>query len=160
MMSLFEALESSPMAIFLAESSWAFPTVESLHVLFLVLVVGSIAVVDLRLLGLASAHRRVTDVSRDVLPVTWGSFALAVVTGLLLFSSNATKYAENGPFRIKMILLLLAGVNMLTFHFLTYRKVAQWDHARTPPVAARIAGGLSLCFWFLVVVFGRWIGFT
>ena len=59
-----------------------------------------------------------------------------------------------------MLLLLLAGVNMLTFHFLTYRNIADWDVDRTPPAGARLAGGLSLLFWIGVVIFGRWIGFT
>ena len=113
--SLFESLEMTPVALFVAESSWAFPTIESLHVLFIVLVVGSIAVVDLRLLGLASVNRSVTNVSADVLPITWISFGLAAVTGLLIFCSRATDYAENWPFRIiappsgKKILVVGAG---------------------------------------------------
>lgn len=160
MMSLFEPIQALPLARYIAESSWAFPTIETVHVLFLVLVVGTISIVDLRLLGWASAARPVSDVVRDVLPITWASFGLSLVSGLLLFISNATTYVENWPFRIKMLLLLLAGVNMLTFHFLTYRNIAQWDLDRTPPPAARLAGALSLLFWIAVVIFGRWIGFT
>ena len=160
LMSFCEWLQGTPLALFIAESSWAFPTVESVHVLAIVLVVGSISVVDLRLLGIASANRPVSDVSNDVLPVTWACFAIAAVTGLLLFVSKATSYIENWPFRIKMILLVLAGLNMLAFHFLTYREVSGWDHARRPPPAARTAGALSLLFWIGVVAFGRWIGFT
>lgn len=160
LMSLFESIQNSALAIFVAESSWAFPTIESIHVLFLVLVVGTISIVDLRLLGWNSTGRPVMDVVRDVLPMTWASFAIALVSGLLLFISNATQYAANWPFRIKLGLLALAGINMLAFHFLSLRNVSVWGTDRTPPKVARLAGGLSLSFWIGVVVCGRWIGFT
>jgi hypothetical protein len=77
-----------------------------------------------------------------------------------MFSSKATEYLLNWPFRIKMALLALAGLNMLFFHVMTYRSVHEWDDAHRAPAAARFAGALSLAFWIGVVVFGRWIGFT
>jgi len=144
-------LEATPLGVFIAQSPWAFPTVESIHVFALVVVVGTIAIVDLRLLGI---------VSDDVLAITWTFFVLAAVTGGLMFSSKATHYLDNGPFRIKMLLLALAGANMLIFHFGTYATVARWDGEARTPSAARLAGALSLAFWIGVVVFGRWIGFT
>ncbi len=153
-------LENTPLGMFIAGSTWAFPTIESIHVLFLVIVVGTIAIVDLRLLGVASRNRSVSQLSNDVLPITWVAFVCALITGGLMFSSKATHYLANWPFRIKMILLMLAGLNMLAFHFLTYRDVKRWDDAVITPAAARLAGLLSLTFWIGVVVFGRWIGFT
>jgi hypothetical protein len=146
--------------MFMSGSTWAFPTAESIHVFFLVLVVGTIAIVDLRLLGVASRNRSVSQLSNDVLPITWTAFCGAVITGSLLFSSRATHYLVNWPFRIKICLLLLAGLNMLIFHFMTYRNVRRWDNDTVTPSAARVAGGLSLLFWIGVVVFGRWVGFT
>jgi hypothetical protein len=95
-----------------------------------------------------------------VLPVTWGAFLGALISGLLLFSSKATHYLADAPFRFKMICLALAGLNMLIFHFLTYSDVQKWDDEVVTPKAARIAGLLSLIFWIGVVAFGRWIGFT
>ena len=153
-------LENTSLGMFISGSAWAFPTIESIHVFFLVIVVGTIAIVDLRLLGVASRNRSVEQLSNDVLPLTWGAFVGALVTGSLLFSSKATHYLANWPFRIKMVLLMLAGVNMLIFHFMTYRDVKRWDNDPVTPQAARIAGLLSLTFWIGVVVFGRWIGFT
>lgn len=154
------AIENTGFATAIRESAVLFPAIESLHVIALTLVVGSIWIVDLRLLGLASKNRSVAELTKDVLPWTWGSFALAAITGLLLFASVATRYYENVPFRIKLILLALAGLNMLLFHSTTYRRVAEWDRAATPPPAARIAGGVSIVFWVAIVAFGRWIGFT
>ncbi len=158
--SLCEWLQNSAVGSFVSASTWAFPTIETVHVLALVIVVGSIAIVDLRLLSVASRNRSVSQLSNDVLPITWTSFCLAVVTGGLMFSSKATEYLGNWPFRIKMGLLALAGLNMLLFHVMTYRSVHHWDDAHRAPTAARLAGALSLAFWIGVVVFGRWIGFT
>ena len=77
----------------------------------------------------------------------------------LLFIAGATNYTSNAPFLIKMGLLVLAGINMLYFQFVTFRSVAQWDNGRPIP-AARAAGALSLVLWCLVIGFGRWIGFV
>lgn len=158
--SFCEWLENTPLGTFISGSTWAFPTIETIHVFALVIVVGTIAIVDLRLLSVASRNRSVSQLSNDVLPITWTSFCLAALTGFLLFSSKATHYLANWPFRIKMVLLALAGLNMLYFHFMTYRTVHKWDDAARAPSAARAAGAMSLAFWIGVVVFGRWIGFT
>ena len=158
--AIFAALQSTPMAVAIAESDTLFPTIETVHVFALTLVIGSIAMLDLRLLQVSSRDISVTQLSKEVLPWTWCCFLLAACTGFLMFSSKAVKYSENFPFRAKMVMLLLAGANMLLFHFLTYRTVRDWDdHPRTPPMA-KLAGGLSLLFWICVVAFGRWVGFT
>jgi hypothetical protein len=158
--TLLQALYETPLAAQIRENEFAFPCIESAHVLAITLVVGSIAIVDLRLLGLTSRDRRVSRLSAEVLPVTWAAFAVAAVTGLLLFSSNAPKYLENPYFRGKLVLLALAGLNMLVFQFVGQRDLATWDGAAVPPARARIAAALSLVLWALVVACGRWIGFT
>jgi len=156
---LMHSLEHQSFALAIAESTWLFPIFETLHVLALTLVVGSVAMMDLRLLGIGSRDRSVTELTRSVLPWTWSAFAVAAICGLLLFSSKAATYYVNTPFRIKMVCLLLAAVNMLVFHFVTERNVASWDNGRTPP-AARAAGVISLVLWVVIVATGRWIGFT
>lgn len=159
-LEICEWLTNTSLGTAIRESATLFPIIESIHVIALTFVVGSIWIVDLRLLGVASRNRGVTALTNEILPWTWGSFVLATVTGLLLFCSNAVHYYENVPFRVKVVLLALAGLNMALFHSTTYRGVASWDTAAKPPAAARIAGGASIALWVGVVAFGRWIGFT
>ena len=158
-MGVFSWLENTQIATAIRESTWLFPTIETVHVFAIVLVVGTVMIVDLRLLHVSSRDRSVTELTREVLPWTWAAFALAALSGGLLFTSSALKYVNNLPFRFKMALLLLAGVNMLVFHRLTSRSIAGWDRS-VPPTQARVAGGLSLLLWFGVISLGRWIGFT
>jgi len=157
---LLQELHDTPLADTIRANALAFPWLESIHVLAITLVLGSIAVVDLRLLGLASVNRPVSTLIRQVLPITWIAFAIALATGGAMFASNAVAYANNLPFQMKMLLLLLAGLNMLFFHLVTYRSVAHWNEARQTPLAARCAGGVSVLVWIGIVAFGRWIGFT
>lgn len=158
--TLLAWLYATPIATAVRESSFLFPTVETVHVLAITLVVGSISIVDLRLLGVASRGRAVTEVTAEILPLTWCAFAVAVVSGSLLFSSQAIKYVDNLAFELKMALLLLAGLNMVVFHQLTQRDIAAWDRAERPPLGPRLAGGISLALWIAIVFCGRVIGFT
>lgn len=156
----FQWLYDLPIADLIRSNELAFPSLESVHVLAITLVLGSIAVADLRLLGIASVKRPVTQLLHEVLPVTWVAFGVALVTGSLLFTSNAVEYVHNKPFQFKMIMMVLAGLNMLVFQLVTFRTVGTWDAAPRTPPAARFAGAASLVCWVAVVAFGRWIGFT
>jgi hypothetical protein len=158
--ALWQGLEASPIGDFVATNEWAFPTIESIHVIAIVIVVGSIAVMDLRLVGLASRSTAVTRMSRDTLPWTWGAFVIAAITGALLFVSRATSYVVNPWFLGKLVLLVLAGVNMGVFHIVTWRNVGSWDANSPLPPGAKLAGIVSLLLWVLVIFFGRAIGFT
>lgn len=151
-------LESLPWATAIRESPWMFPTAETVHVLALVIVIGSIFTVDIWLLGVRPAARSFDDLAHEMLPWTWGAFIFASIAGALLFSSKASTYAFNLPFRLKMLCLALAGTNMLVFNLTTRRKMTAAN--RKPPIAARLAGGASLLLWAGVVAAGRWIGFT
>jgi hypothetical protein len=152
-------LEHRPFAIAIAESTWLFPIVETIHVLALTIVVGSVAMMDLRLLGLWGRNRSVSEVIASSLPWAWSAFTVAFIAGSMMFSSKATTYYLNLPFRIKMLCLALAAVNMVVFHFFTAKGMAAWDRG-TPPRAARLAAACSLTLWIIIVATGRWIGFT
>lgn len=158
--NLWEALETSPVGDFVASSAWAFPALESVHVIAIVTVVATVAIMDLRLLGVAGLGWTVTEMSDDTLKWTWGGFVLATITGALLFVSKAHVYAREPWFLAKLGLFAIAAVNMAVFHGLTWRRVKAWNALRVPPRAALIAGGLSLTVWVLAVICGRFIGFT
>jgi hypothetical protein len=153
-------LEGTAPAIAISESSWLFPGIESIHVLAVTMVVGSITMVDLRLLGINLRQRPAGELMAEVLPWTWISFAVAVCSGAMLFSSNASHYWGTVPFRAKMLLLALAGVNMAVFHATAYRSVDVWGRQLQTPRAAKVSGGISLALWIGVVTLGRWIGFV
>jgi uncharacterized membrane protein len=152
--------ENSGLADNIRENDVLFPLIESVHVVAICLVVGSILAVDLRLLGLASVHRSVSRVTAGILPLTWIAFAVAVGSGGLLFISNATKYLENGYFVAKLCLIGVAGLNMAIFHFVGAKDMPRWENQIRLPLQARLAGGLSVLLWISVVACGRWIGFT
>ena len=157
---LIAFVEHGTLGELVRENDLLFPFIESVHVLAVCLVVGSIAVVDLRLLGFASVDRPVGRLMRSILPITVGAFGLAVAAGSLLFISHASKYLENRFFIAKITLIALAGVNMAVFHLIGARNLDEWESDARPPLFARVAGGLSLFLWVSVVACGRWIGFT
>jgi hypothetical protein len=159
LLAMMTWLEHRPFAVAIAESTWLFPIVETVHVLALTVVVGSVAMMDLRLLGVGSKDRAASEVISSSLPWAWSAFAVAFGAGSMMFSSKAATYYVNVPFRIKMLCLALAAVNMLFFHFFTARGMAAWDRG-TPPRAARLAAACSLTLWVVIVATGRWIGFT
>jgi len=160
MSALLASLQGSSLAGAIRDSLLLFPLLESAHVLGLALVFGSIAVIDLRLLGLASRGRSFRRMASDILKWTWGAFAVTAVTGALMFVTNATVYFHNTPFRVKMVLLVLAGLNMLVFELTAGRTIHRWDEAPAAPPIGKAVATLSIVLWIAVIVAGRVIGFT
>ena len=156
---LFKALQASPLGSTISQSTWMFPTIETVHVMAIATVIGTIAVVDLRLLGVASKARPASALIGEFLPWTWGAFALAVVSGGLLFTSRAADYMALPAFVAKFAIMAAAAANMLLFHLTAERRIAAWDLG-TPVVGARLAGGLSLLLWTAIVICGRKVGFS
>jgi len=158
--AIFQRMYDLPLSASIRENVNAFPTLESLHVLAITLVFGTILIVDMRLLGFAGHRPGARRLIEELLPYTWGAFALAVVTGVLLFLSNAPAYANNAQFQLKLVAIAFAGLNMIWFHSTAYRRIANWDETLPTPAAARVAGVTSLLAWTAVIFLGRWIGFT
>ena len=158
--AFLKSLEDSGLANSLRGSLYYFPFLESVHVMALGVVFGTILVVDLRALGIASSHRPFTRLSTELLRITWGAFAISALTGSLMFITNARVYAHNTPFQVKMVLLALAGLNMAAFHLTAGRSVATWDKHPAAPKAGRITAGVSLALWLGIILAGRVIGFT
>jgi hypothetical protein len=157
--SFWQGLEASAFGDYVAESTWAFPTLESLHVMAFVTVLGSLLVVDLRILGLGWKDVKLTTLSHETLKLTWIAFVFAAITGLMIFCSKATSYVINPYFKLKLVSMALAGLNMVVFQFITWKTVADWDLGKVP-ASAKAAATLSLLLWICVVFFGRAIGFT
>lgn len=154
-----EWVSSTGFSIALRKSIWAFPIVESLHVLGIVLLVGSVALLDLRLLGYIMKHEPVSKIAHGVSRWTWTGFVLMFVTGLLLSAAEAAENYFNLAFRIKLVLLILVGLNPLIFHLTIFRTVNSWDLSNVIPWRARAAAWSSLVLWAGIVVAGRMIAY-
>ena len=152
-------LQSTEVAMYISQTGWSFSALEMIHVTATTLIVGMIAVIDLRLIGLGPKGSAVTDLYREVVPLTWAAFAVAITTGVLLFSSQALDYYANTGVRLKFSLLALIAVNMLVFRWVVYPGVSKWDRGAAIPLAARLAGGISLISWMMVVAAARWIAY-
>jgi len=151
--SIFEWLTTSPWAKAMNGPEWAFPVVQSLHFIGFAFSIGTIAIVDLRLLGWGMRRQSAAELAADLDPWTWAGFAIMLITGPLMFSADAVQYHHNPSFQFKMVCLLVA----LLFHFTIYRKITRSDAS---PFAAKFAGGLSLVLWTAVVAGGRMIAFV
>ena len=152
-------VEATPLAIFISQSSYGFSALDMVHVAAISVVFGMIAILDLRLSGAAFSDFSVTDLASQVLPWTWAAFVVAAVTGLLMFIGQAVKYSVNFAFLVKISLMVLAGLNMLLFHFITFRGVGKWDHGVPTPWSARLAGALSVMIWIAVAAYGRFTAY-
>ncbi len=154
-LALCHWLELSWIGAGVRQSLWAFPAIETVHLLGMAALLGTVATFDLRLMGAMLCEQPIHVVARRILPWAWSGFALQVITGGLLFSSEAVHMYANPAFRVKMVLIVLAGIHALIFHIAVLRR----KHRTIPPAAAKIAGVTSLLLWIGVVAAGRWIGF-
>jgi hypothetical protein len=161
-MSVFQVcqwINDTTLATSIRESDLVYPIIETIHVLAIALLVGTVAIVDLRLLGIVLKRERVSRIAGQVLPLTWAGFVAMFVSGGLLFLAQASKSYANPVFRIKMLLLVLVGVNPLVFHSTIYRSVGTWDDAPATPGRARLAAVLSIILWSGIIVAGRAIAY-
>jgi hypothetical protein len=160
MLEFCQWLDQTAVGSTIRQSLWLFPAIETVHLLGMAALVGTITVLDLRLLGWAMPQRRVSEVVPRLLRWAWLGFGVQVVTGVLLFSSEAVKICGNPAFRLKMLLLLLAGIQALIFQSVVSRKLPAWDDRPGPPVIAKILGIASMLLWLGIVTAGRFIGFV
>lgn len=160
MAGFLEWLGQTAWSVALLESIYAWAVLESAHVLSLALFVGTAVMMDLRLVGVAFRGVPASAFTGRLLPWTRVGFALMVATGLLLFYAAPLRYYHNLFFRVKLGLLLVAGLNVWLFHTRIHRSIGEWDDAFTPPRAARIAGIVSLVVWTGVVFSGRLVAYN
>ena len=147
-------------SIALHESLYMYPLIESAHVLTLCLFVGTAAMLDLRLLGLTLRRVPVSEVLRRLLPWTIAGFVVMVVTGALLFYAIPVRTYQSVFFRIKVVMLILAGLNVWVFHRGVQRSMSEWDVQSVAPRRARMAAAVSLVLWAGIIVAGRMIAYN
>jgi hypothetical protein len=111
-------------------------------------------------MGLTFRDESVSKLAGRFIPWALAGFLIQVTTGLLLFSSEATKMYGNHGFQIKMSLIVVAGINALLFHSIAYQSVDKWEHDPVGPLSARVAGLISILLWFGIVAAGRWIAYV
>jgi len=147
-------------SIALHESLYMYPLVESVHVIGIALFVGTIAMVDLRLLGRAFPGTPVSEMTARILPWTVAGFVIVTITGLLLFYAIPVRTFHSVWFRLKVVLILMAGLNIFMFHQRVQRDRERWDRDAVPPLGARVCATISLAAWALVIVSGRMIAYN
>jgi hypothetical protein len=151
-------IEQTALATAMRQELWLYPTVEILHIWGFVVLVGSVAMLDLRLLGL-SRQVSVRQLSRHLLPWTWGALLVIVPTGLLMFITHAGDFISNRAFVLKLILIFAAGINAAAFQLGPYRHVLEWDSGMATPTAAKLHAALSLLIWMGVIACGRLLAY-
>ena len=157
-LSPIAGIESLPLAVAMRQWLWLYPSVEIVHIIGFVTLVGSIAVFDLRVLGLSKSIS-VRALARHTLPWTLGALLLVVPSGLMMFTAHATDFISNRAFVIKMTLLMAAAANALWFHLGPYRSVAGWDTGLAAPAAAKLGAALSIAIWFMIISCGRLLAY-
>lgn len=154
---LCQWLYDLPTSTALRESDVVFPLIETLHVLAITLIAGTIVTVDLRVCGLMFRGESLTRITRTLLPFTWYGFAVMVITGLPLFAAEAAKLYGNPAFRVKLLLLGLAGLNALIFHKTVFRGMEDSDRRGVTSLPARVFASVSILLWSGIIVSGRLI---
>ena len=152
---MITAIENTWLGEFMRAYWWAFPAAEALHFIGLSLLIGSLAVIDLRLLGFARSLS--IKVVHQLLLWTWVGFAINVLTGIAFISAQASFYYPNVSFWVEMILIALAGANALWFELTVHRDLPNWSENADPPAPAKTIAGASLALWIAVIFFGRFI---
>ncbi|HEU0203586.1 MAG TPA: DUF6644 family protein [Burkholderiaceae bacterium] len=151
-------LESSEFAAAMRQWLWLYPIVEIVHILGIALLVGSIAMFDLRVLGFGRALP-VRRLARHLLPWSAAGFAIMLISGAMMFTAHATEFWTNPAFAVKMALIGFAGLNALWFHLGPYREATTWDSYGRVPGHAKLATGLSLLLWVGVISCGRLLAY-
>ena len=151
--------EASTLAVWLRSSAWGYPTVESVHIWGLSVLVGTAVAFDLRLLGLGS-RLPVDALARLLLPCARGGFAVAALSGALLYAMQATTFAAQPLFYVKLGSIFVAVMNATLFHRGIFRSVSQWSYSPYTPVSAKIAAIVSLVAWSFALLCGRWLAYV
>jgi hypothetical protein len=159
-LDLCQWLQDGSISTALRESTTLWPVLEGSHLLGMALMMAPVMMYDFRLIGVRWKADPVSKVKWGFLPITFFGFALMVSTGVLLLWSEPVKCYKSGYFRIKVLALILAGLNAMVFHSTIDRTASQWDTSLPTPFRARMAGVLSLTLWTIVIFAGRYTAYN
>ena len=156
----FEWLEATSVGVMVRESQWGFQILVAIHLMAIMLSVGTLVWFDLRLLGVSMTGYRASLMYRRLMPWMFTGFGLMIISGLTLLAGFATSAYSNAYFRIKVLAMVVAAINAFLYHRYTERRIKEWDDLPTPPTAARSAGLVSICVWATVIIAGRMMSYT
>jgi hypothetical protein len=157
---LFFWVSEFPSSIAIRESQYVSPYLTVSHVISMCIFAGLIVMMDLRLLGVGNMRTPFSEVQKRLFPWQMVGMTLSAITGLTLTYSDPMRFYVNIFFWTKMLVMVLAGVNALAFHFITYNSVVKWDSAETTPFGAKLSGAVSIVMWAIVIVSGRLIPYN
>lgn len=157
LLNLAAQIESSAIGVLIAESRFAYPIIEGIHLIGLSVSVGLIFLTDLRLMGLILTRVPVENILRHLRPYVLGGFAAIFISGGLLFWSSAARMLESPAFAFKLLFIALAGLNALYFELVIARREQGTQHGNRLPRAFGYAGAASFTLWTLTIVCGRLI---
>jgi len=158
--NLLQWLSETSFSMWLRGSTWAEPIVETIHVLTLTVFLGFTVLLDLRLLGITMRQRRASEVVGQLNPWVKASFAVMIITGVLLFTGDPVAFYSTIFFKVKMLLLAVALMNILVFNWTAGRTIAEWDQDVDPPRGAKTAAIISLVLWVAIIAAGRAIAYV
>jgi hypothetical protein len=135
---------------YIGMTAWLYSSIAVVHYFTLLVLVGTAVFVDLRVLGLAGTGKPIAQVGEQIFPWVWGAFWLAVLSGFLMFTTDAGDYLPDTVFRVKMTIVLLAVI----FSALVQRGVSKWAQLQPPPAGAKVLASISLLLWIGSILAG------
>jgi hypothetical protein len=157
---LFQWVEAFPSSTAFRESVYVYPATLTTHIVSMCLFAGLIMMMDLRLLGIGHTRTPLSHVQRRLFPWQMVGFTVSALTGLILVYGQPMRFYNNIFFWLKAVMMVLAALNALAFHYGAYRFIASWDSAVKTPFGAKVAGVLSLALWTGVILSGRLIAYN
>jgi hypothetical protein len=152
-------LSDTPFSMVLQDVSWIIPAVQSVHIVCIAIVMGSVGLIDLRLLNITGRSQSISNLTQRLLPAVWIALVVLLVTGGLLATAEPSRSLENPAFQVKMLMIVCVG--SLTFFFQSMVKgdVAFWELTPARRNTAKMTAIVSLLLWVGIVFAGRWIAY-
>lgn len=157
--SFIEWVVTTPFSLFIQSELWVIPTVQTVHILCVAVVITAAAMLDLRLLGLIARGQSLVSLSQRFLPAAWVALVLLAITGSLLIVAEPARSLLALPFQLKMLMLVAVIVLTVIFQKAVSTHASRWDAEPASP-AAKMTAVISLGLWLAIIVAGRWIAYA